>query len=166
MPLDRLALRRRLEQGIEGADSFDASQSLNTYAKGAWGSISEGLDEELRSLEDRSGNAGRFNSGFYDQDQGDIYKSGLRHFGDAVAQQAPAVLRMQEDHDNERYGRAQSLYEMDENDYRDEEERKRKRRSGIGSAIGGLLGAGVGAFAGPIGAGVGARVGAGIGGAF
>lgn len=166
MPLDRLALRRRLERGIEGADAFDASQTFNKYAEGAWGSIHDALSDELRGLEAEQGNTGRFNSGFYDMDRGDIYKAGLRNFGNQIAQQAPSIARMQMDADNEGYSRAQSLYEMDENDYRDEQERKRKKRSGIGSALGGLLGAGIGAFGGPGGAAIGAKIGSGIGGSF
>lgn len=167
MPLDRMALRRRLERGIEGADAFDASKTLNTYAQGAWGSISDALSEQLRAEEDAQGNTGRFNSGFYDMDRGDIYKTGLRNFGNQIAMQAPAVARMQMDADRETYDRTQSLYEHDENDYRDEQERKRKRRSGIGSALGGLLGAGAGTLiGGPGGASIGAKLGSGIGGSF
>lgn len=167
MPLDRLALRRRLEQGIEGADAFDASKTINQYAQGAWGSISDALTQQLHDLEGEQGNTGRFRSGFYDVDRGDILKTGYRRLADDIAMQAPAVARMQMDANNETYGRTQSLYELDEQDYRDEQERKRKRRSGIGSALGGLLGAGAGAFVGgPTGASIGAKIGSGIGGSF
>lgn len=163
---------------LDRATSFDASESLNRYARGAWGSISEALGHQLRDLKGSSVGAGRFDSGFFDEDTGEVVNRATSQFSNAIAQQSMGALAAEQrnteslgNFGSEARGNAMDLYtserEIQENAYRDNEERKRRRRQGIGSAIGGLLGAGVGAMAGgPAGASVGWQAGSGIGGAF
>lgn len=159
-------------------ENFDASSAIKDYATGAWGSISEGLNQTLDRLKGESVGAGRFDSGFFDQDQGQVVNTATGQLANSVAQQAVTAAGMQQ-RNNEAIGAfgAQqqgigndllvSRREELENNYREEQERKRKRRSGIGGAIGGVLG-GIGGFiaGGPAGAAGGYKAGTAIGGAF
>lgn len=162
---------------LDAATNFDASQALNQYARGAWGSISEALGDQLRDLSGSAVGAGRFDSGFYDEDQGTLVNRATSQFSNAVSQQAMNALAAQQRNTESlgAFGTRRAENELDltaaqreeeENAFREEQARKRKRRGGIGSAIGGLLGAAGGFFVGgPGGAAAGAKLGSGLGGA-
>lgn len=150
----------RRQQYEEWANSFDASKQLNQYAQGAWGSISDALKTELEGERGRAVGQGRLDTGFYDEDRGTIYNRATKQMSDALAGQSLNAL-------NTTVGVKQQYGEQLENDYRENQARKRQKKRGIGSLIGGVLGAGVGAIAGgPAGAGVGWTAGSSIGGAF
>lgn len=158
-------------------ENFDASAALNNYAKGAWGSVSEGLNQTLSDLKGQAAGTGRFDSGFFDQDSGKVVTDVMRGFSNNIAQQSLAAAGMQQRNTEAigQFGAAQqgigndllmSRREEVENNYREEQERKRKRRSGIGSAIGGVLGAGIGSIVPGVGTAIGAGLGSALGGAF
>lgn len=144
--------------------NYDASAALNKYAQGAWGSVSAGLDKTLESLKGKAVGAGRFDSGFYDQDNGEVIRNVTNDFTNNLAQQSMNA----EAQTQQVRGRGQDLLlarsEQVQNDARDEAERKRRQRSGIGSAIGGVLGGIGGSFIGM--PGIGATLGASVGGSF
>ncbi len=169
--------RRASDAYLDRATNFDASGALKEYARGAWGSISEALGQQLRDLSGRAVGAGRFDSGFYDEDQGYLVNNATRQFSNALSSQAVNALGLQQ-RNTEGLGsfgsRArENAFDMtaeqrafEENAYREEQARKRRRRAGIGSAIGTALGAGAGLFlGGPAGVGPGATLGGGLGGA-
>lgn len=146
------------------AKNFDASKGLNQFAQGAWGSISDALNESLGHEQASAVGRGRLGTGFYDQDRGTIYNRATKQLADAVSQQALNAQGQQigvmQNYGN--YGMAEQGTGLDlltgrreevENDAREEAERKRKKSSGIGGLIGGALG-GVGGFllGGPTGA--------------
>jgi hypothetical protein len=160
---------------LSRAENFDASTALNKYAQGAWGSIQTALGDTLKAETGKSVGAGRFDSGFLDEDKGVVINRATQQFSNDLAQQslgaASLDLRNTESlgqFGNERSGRATDLLlsrsEQVQNDARAEEERRRKSRGGIAGAIGGALGAGVGFFAGgPAGAAAGWNVGSSVG---
>lgn len=158
---------------LNRAGSFDASKALDTYARGAWGGVSQLLGRQLEALKGQSVGAGRFDSGLFDEDQGRVVQAVANDFTSNLAMQSLNAAGMDQRNTegigrfaSEMTGRADDLsfrrYEQVNNDARDEEERRRNRRRGIASAIGTVLGAGVG---GAFGGGAGAKIGAGIGGA-
>jgi hypothetical protein len=165
-------------EGLSRAQSFDASKAVNQYAGGAWNSIAGQLRQQLRASGGAAVGAGRLNTGFYDEDQGEIINRATSDFQDRMAQTAVQAAGMQQQNDASilAYGErqqdrgaqlTQSRWELAENDAREAEERKRNRKRGIGSAIGGIIGAGVGAIAGgPAGASVGWGAGSSVGGMF
>ena len=160
------------------AGGFDASDALNTYARGAFGSVSEGLKAQLAKLGGSAVGQGRFDSGFFDEDQGEVVRNVMGDFTNNLSQQAMNAAQLQAsvksglgEYGARRQSDATDLLmsrrEEVVNDRREAEERKRSKRRGIGGAIGGILGAGIGgALGGPAGAAVGWRAGGGIAGAF
>jgi hypothetical protein len=121
-------------------ENYNPQQAVNTYAQGAWGSISEALKQNLAAEEGAAVGAGRLNTGFYDQDRGEIYGRATGQLTNAIAQQSLGAeglrLRGMEDSGD----LLTSQYESAENDRREEEQRKRKNRSGLAGAIGTGLG--------------------------
>lgn len=153
---------------------FDPTAAINKYAQGTWGAMKTGpggLDESLASLKGKSVGAGRLDTGFFDQDTGDLYRSTVNDFGNAMAKTSVEGARMgmantealgqfgadQTDLNLKLgSGRAEQLI----NDAREKAERARKRKRGIGGLIGAGVG-GVGGFmlGGPAGAMKGAELG-------
>lgn len=144
---------RASEDYLNQAEHFDPQGAVNQYAQGAWGSISEGLGSTLDRLRDNSVGAGRFDTGLFDKDQGEVVKAGVRDFNNQIAQTSVSAAGLQlqnqngiADFANTRTGNAldltASMRETQENDEREAAAQKRARRGGIGSAIGGVLGAG------------------------
>lgn len=162
----RRGLRDRQDRQIDAAENYDASAALDQTARGTWGGISEMLQRELRNLGGSAVRAGRFDSGFYDEDQGEVFNTATRQFGDALARQSLDAEALEMRSRETAMEGIAAQREEEENAFREEQERKRRRRGGIGSAIGGLLG-GVGGFfvGGPAGAAAGAKLGSGLGGA-
>lgn len=163
---------------LSQANSFDASKALNQYARGAFANVSQGLKSMLSDERGRQVGAGRFDSGFGDEDAGNIYSRVMSDFTNNLSTQALGAAGMQQRNTEsigqfglQQQGMATDLLmsrrEELENNRREEEERKRKKRSGIGGAIGGVLG-GVGGFlaGGPAGAYAGYKIGSGVGSSF
>lgn len=163
---------------LDQATHFDASAALDKYATGAYNTISQGLKQSLSDLGGSAVGAGRFDSGFYDEDQGVVINRATGQLNDAIAGQAMSAASLQQQNTAglgryglEQQGDANDLLaarsEQVQNDAREAAERARKRKRGIGAAIGGLVG-GVGGFlaGGPAGAVGGAKAGASIGGGF
>lgn len=146
---------------------YDASAALNKYAQGAWGSVNEGLKQTLADTRGRSVGAGRFDSGYLDEDQGMVIRQTANDFSNNLAQQSLNAERLTQDvrgrGEDALWGRTEQVT----NDAREQEARKRQKKRGIFGAIGGLIG-GAGGFllGGPAGAVAGAKAGSTIGGAF
>lgn len=160
---------------LDRAEHFDASAALNKYAGGAWNSIQTALKSTLADTRGRSVGAGRFDSGFLDEDQGEVINRATSQFSNDIAQQSMGALAAEQrnteslgNFGNERSGRATDLLlsrsEQVQNDAREEEERRRKSRGGIAGALGGALGAAGGFLVGgPAGAMAGYNIGSGVG---
>lgn len=155
------------DQTINHDLNYDASDALNRYAQGAWGSVSEGLKQVLADTRGKSVGAGRFDSGYLDEDQGMVIRQTANDFSNNIAQQAMNAAGLQQDvygrGEENLAGRAEQIV----NDEREQAARKRKKKRGIFGAIGSIVG-GAGGFllGGPAGAAAGAKVGGSIGGAF
>lgn len=142
--------------------SFDPTAAINKYAQGTWASMKGGpggLDESLAKLKGSSVGGGRLDTGFFDQDTGDLYRKTVDDYGNAMARTSVEGAKMgmentaaMGDFGAEQTdmslrlgaGRATQLI----NDAREKAERKRKKKRGIGGLIGGAVGAVAGGFAG------------------
>jgi hypothetical protein len=129
--------------------------------------VSAGLGQQLEKLKGSSVGAGRFDSGYFDQDTGEVARQVYGDFTNNLAQQSLGAEHLTQDV----RGRGTDLLlgrsEQVQNDAREEAARRRQKRSGIGSAIGTVLGGAGGAFlGGPWGASVGAQLGGSVGGAW
>lgn len=147
--------------------NYDASAALDRYARGAWGSVSQGLQQTLADTRGKSVGAGRFDSGYLDEDQGTVIRQTANDFSNNLAMQAMNAENLTQNvrgrGEEQLWGRTEQAM----NDQREADARKRQRKRGIFGAIGTALG-GVGGFlvGGPAGAAAGAKVGGTIGGAF
>lgn len=165
---------------MNASNNFDASKSVNTYAQGAFGSISDALKKSIASTHGAAVGAGRFDSGFVDQDTNDVYAQATKQLSDSIAQQSVSAAGLQQ-RNTEALGQFGQNQQNTANDLlasrreelintqREEEERKRKKKSGIGSAIGGILGAATGFIGGgfnPATAALGYKAGSALGGSF
>lgn len=144
---------------LGAAENFDASSALNKYAGGAWNSIQTGLRQSLADESGKAVGAGRFDSGFLDEDKGVVINRATQQLSDSIAGQSMNALSAQQRNTeslgnfaNERTGMGNDLLaarsEQVQNDARAEAERARKKKAGIGGLIGGVLGAGAGALTG------------------
>lgn len=163
---------RATQDYLGAAEGFDASKALNQYAQGAWGSISQALGSQLSDLGDQAVGAGRFDSGFYDEDKGVLATRARAQLSNDLAGQSVNALGMQQRNTeglanfaSDRTGMANDLLtsraEQVENDARAEAERQRKKKSGLFSGIGTAIGYGLG---GPVGGAVGGAIGSYAGG--
>jgi len=163
---------------ISRASSFDASKSLNDWARGAYANVSAGLDRRLRDLSGAAVGSGRLNTGFFDEDQGQLIRDTQADFTNNLSQQALGAAELQQRNDTSlgAYGERQTEFATDIaqsrreemiNAAREQAERARRRKRGIGSAIGGALGAAGGfLLGGPAGAATGWNVGRSVAGSF
>ncbi len=155
------------DERIDADLNYDGQAALDRYATGAYASVSEGLKRTLADTRGAAVGAGRFDSGYLDEDQGEVIRQTQSDFTNNLAQQSLNAAQMT----NSVRGRGTDLLlgrsEQVQNDAREEAERRRRKRSGIGSAIGTFLGGAAGAaLGGPAGAAIGGRLGGGIGGAW
>lgn len=136
---------------LSRAQNFDASSALNKYSQGAWGSISSALGDQLTAETGKAVGAGRFDSGFFDEDKGVVINRATQQLSDSIAQQSLNAASLDQRNTeslgsfgSERAGRATDLLlsrsEQVQNDAREEAERKRKSRGGIAGAIGSVVG--------------------------
>lgn len=147
--------------------NYDASASLDKYARGAYASVSDGLKRTLADTRGRAVGAGRFDSGYLDENQGEVIRQTQNDFTNNLATHALDAEQMTQ---NVR-GRGQDLLlsrsEQVQNDQREQDAMRRRKRAGIGSAIGGVLGAGAALATGnPWAMGMGWQAGSSVGGAF
>lgn len=163
---------RGTEDYLNQAENFDASGALNKYAQGAWGSIQSALGESLRAETGHAVGAGRFDSGFFDEDKGTVINRATSQFSNDIAQQSMGALAAQQ-RNTESLGRFGSertemgnemlsaRSEQVQNDAREQAERKRKSKSGLLGGIGTAIGYGLG---GPVGGYIGGALGSYAGG--
>ncbi len=145
---------------------YDASGALDRYARGAWGSVAEGLRNTLADTRGRSVGAGRFDSGYLDEDQGQVIRGVGNDLSNNIAMQSMNAERLTQDvrgrGEEALWGRTEQAM----NDDRERAARKRQGKRGIFGAIGTILGGAVGSIGGPAGAAIGGKIGGSIGGAF
>lgn len=162
-------------------ESFDPSASIFKYASSAWDqAVNDPVSGLKRSLSDLRGGAvgaGRLDTGFFDQDQGDVIQNTTKNFQDVLGKTAIEGTRMQQANTQAigEYGANQQNQYLDlltaqreqqMNDARAKAERQRKKKHGIGSLIGTVLGGAVGSFIPGIGTAAGAGIGGQVGGGF
>lgn len=163
---------RATQDYLGAAENFDASKALNKYATGAWGSISTALGNQLDDLSGQAVGAGRFDSGFFDQDKGVVVNRALSQFSNDIAGQSMNAAGLQQRNTeslgsfaNDRTTMGNDLLtarsEQVQNDAREEAERKRRKKGGLLSGIGTAIGYGLG---GPVGGMVGGAIGSYAGG--
>ncbi len=155
---------------LNRAENFNAQDSVNNFAKGAYGSISRALTQNLGNLRDESVGAGRLDTGFYTEDQGKVLSTATGQLSDAIAQGSLQAAGLQQRNDEglgqfgqnatNNYGDLLTARRGEvEQDYRDAQDRQRKRKGGIGAA----LGTGLGYLAGgPVGGYIGGAIGGSI----
>lgn len=68
--------------------SFDPTNAINTWAKGAWGLTQQGLTEQLRELRADAGGRHRLNTGWFDEDQGRVVRDVTGNFTNQLATKA------------------------------------------------------------------------------
>jgi hypothetical protein len=68
--------------------SFDPTESINTYARGAASEANKYLTETLGNLRGQAVGAGRLDTGFFDTDQGEVVRDVYRNLNERIAQQA------------------------------------------------------------------------------
>jgi hypothetical protein len=170
------------DQYLKTAQGFDPTAAIQKYAGAQWDQAindpNQGLKRQLSDLGGRAVGAGRLDTGFYDQDQGQVINDVTKTFGNQVAGTAVEGAKMgQENNQNlGAYGERQSQLGLDVAGSRyselqqkaaDDAARARSKKRGIGGMIGGALGAGAGFLTGgPAGIATGYKIGSSIGGGF
>lgn len=76
---------------LTDSSSFDPRTAYQDYARGAYGDFQKNLGRSLRDLGGRSVGQGRFNSGFFDEDQGEVVRNLGSDFSNQLAQGALAA---------------------------------------------------------------------------
>lgn len=76
--------------------SFDPSAAFKTYTSGAIGDFNTNLAKQLQTMTGSAVGAGRLNTGFFDQDQGQLVKDMGTNFANTISQQALNVSGQQE----------------------------------------------------------------------
>jgi hypothetical protein len=157
---------RSAEDSYLSADAeFDPRQALNEYARGASADFSRQLGDELGKLRDSSAGGGRLNSGFFDEDQGQVVTELGSRFQADLNRHALDTAGMRQRQIEGRGAYAQNANQ----DYHDmlagqldrETARENARRQQRGAVIGGIAkvaGAAAGSVFGPVGAAAGAKL--------
>lgn len=155
------------------AKAFDPQAAVNQYAQGAWGSISDALKNTLKDVRGSAVGAGRYDSGFLDEDQNTVESQAIRDLTNSIAQQSVAASG-QTLANNNALGQFGLSTTQDANDLLASErefqanqaEQRKRNRASKGGAIGGALGTAAGAIRGLVGAGIGGSIGSALGGLF
>lgn len=153
------------ERSAVGAfDAYDPTTAYNQFTAGSLAQTKSALADELKSLGDSEANQGRYQTGFYDEDRGEVAR---KVFGDHDARVANASLQvsgMQGQH----LGQAADMATQLRNRYLGlvgdsynrlyAEEQNKPRGGWLGNALGGVLGGVAGSVLGPVGSAVGAKL--------
>lgn len=168
-------------EGYARTSNFDPSAAIAKYATGAWDTVLNdpvsGLKRSLSDLRGSAVGAGRLDTGFFDQDTGDVINNATRGFQNSLASTAVTGARMQQENNASLLGYGQNKTnqyldlltanrEQQTQDAREKAERKRKKKRGIGSLIGGAIGAIGGSFIPGVGTAAGWGLGSAAGGSF
>lgn len=65
---------RAEQEGYEGLKNFDPGAAFKEYSAGAFGDFQHTLGDELERLAGNASAGGRLNTGFYDEDQGELVR--------------------------------------------------------------------------------------------
>lgn len=168
-------------EGYSRTAAFDPNAAIQRYAKGAWDTVMNdpvsGLKRSLSDLRGSAVGAGRLDTGFFDQDQGDVINNATRGFQNSLASTAVQGANMEQrnnaeilgygtDKTNQYLDLLTAEREQQTNDARDKAERQRRKKRGIGSLIGGAIGAVGGSFIPGVGTAAGWGIGSQAGGSF
>src|SRR5687768_11547478 len=84
-------------EGVYGdyMKTFDASKGLNEWASGAYKDVAEGLGKTLERMSGQAVGAGRFNTGLFDADQGEVVRATQRDFSTELTGRALQAQGMQ-----------------------------------------------------------------------
>jgi hypothetical protein len=162
---------RGTEAYLDRAENFDASAALDRYAGGAWNSVQAGLRRSLADVRSNAVGAGRFDSGFLDEDQGTVMTDAVSGFQNRLMEASMGALSAQQRNTeslgafgSERSGRAGEMLsarsEQVQNDAREEAARRRRNNSSLLSGLGTLAGTAIG---GPLGGAAGGAIGGWLG---
>lgn len=162
---------------LKQATTFNPTQAVKDYSTAAYDATSQNIRQQLAQLAGDDVSQGRINTGFYDEDRGEVMNRNLADYNSKVAsaaynatgyqlQNQEGLARNAEDNTNTfmstMRGNQQSMQQQAE----DKAARARKKKSGIGSLIGAGLGAAIGSVVPGVGTMAGAQLGQGLGGGF
>lgn len=85
--------------GYNKVKAFDPSAAFNTFAAGATDQAGKSLALQLQKLAGSSVGAGRLDTGFYDQDQGDVVRQVYGDLNNTLASKALDVTGMEQQQD-------------------------------------------------------------------
>lgn len=162
---------------LKGATSFNPTQAVRDYSTAAYDATSQNMRDELNKLAGDDVSQGRINTGFYDEDRGQVVNRNLADYNSKVANAAYSATGYQlannnslaanaEDENNTFLSTLRGNQQYMQDQAADAAERARKKKRGIGGVIGGILGGTVGSIIPGLGTATGAEIGAGLGGGF
>lgn len=137
----------------EGMRDFDPDAAFRTSAEGAMGDFRREMSDQLRDLTGSAVGAGRLNTGFFDEDRGEVATRLGGQFQDRLAQgamQTAGMRQQQLGQMGQMAGQRQNRYlelltgKMDRDT--GNENARRDRRTGLLSAGAGLLGSAAQAY--------------------
>lgn len=115
-----------LDSYSKRAMGFDPMKALTGYAQGAMASTQANMNDELTALKGSAVGAGRLDTGFFDQDSGDVVRRNMADFNSKIAQQSMNAAGLEEQN-NEDIGR---MGEQQRTDYYDLVTGQRDYRTG------------------------------------
>jgi hypothetical protein len=165
--------KKVMPEALDRLASFDARDSLAEFTRGATDQSQRAFRSNLNRLKGSSVRAGRLNTGFFDEDAGELALDSQANLNNMISQQSMQALRMQQDND----ARYLSAGQQQEQQYFDlltggldreqaERNRRTQQRSSMWSSLASLGGTALGFIAGgPGGAALGGKLGGMLGGA-
>lgn len=162
---------------LQQATQFNPTQAVKDYSTAAYDATSQNIRDQLNTLAGDDVNQGRINTGFYDEDRGQVVNRNLADYNSKVANAAYSATGYQlanqqglasnaENQENTYMSTLRGNQQYQEEQAADAADRARKKKSGIGSLIGGVLGGTIGSIVPGLGTATGATLGAGLGGGF
>ncbi len=163
---------RVMPDALDRLTNFDARGSLEGFTRGAADQSRMKFRDDLRDLKGSSVRNGRLNTGFFDEDAGELALDSERNLNNLISQQSIQALGMQQTNDARLLGAGENQQQQ----YLDllsggldreqaEKNRQEQRRSSMWGSLAQLGGTAIGFLAGgPLGAGIGGKLGGMIGG--
>lgn len=159
------------------ATNFNPTGAVRDYATAAYDATSQNIRDQLAKLAGDDVSQGRINTGFYDEDRGEVMNRNLADYNSKVAQAAYNATGYQLENQQGLAANAEnqsqtslSILRGNQQDMEQQAEAKaaraRQKKKGIGSLIGTALGGAVGSIIPGVGTMAGASIGAGLGGGF